>query len=647
MVTTGQRLRRVLSSRLDAIQLFWGWEMLSEDSRSRLRRRFAEQIVVCDGAMGTMLHSTGVPLDRSLCELNVTKPRLVRDLHAAYVSAGADIIQTNTFDANRLRLSRVGLEDSVVELNIAGARLARDAARDTDRPVLVAGSVGPANSATAVSRIPRQMRAEVLREQMAGLIDWVDLLMLETFGDLDSLVQAVEVALQESDLPIVAQMTFGDAGRTLRGADPAAVVAALDRLDLAAIGANCTVGPAALQDVIAELAAAAELPIIVQPNAGTPQRLGRQVRYVHNTAYFAAAAAEFVGNGATIVGGCCGTTPAHTRAVAKAVAGLLPSPRSRRATPTLRERVPVVPSAPEHVPDPPAWPRDAGFVIIAGLAAPQGPDVRGFVDQARELKAAGAGVLAITEPAPPATRVGPVAAAVVLHERVEAEVLLPAETADRTLPALQADLLGAHALGLRMVVCRTGSPRVAGDYPDAAQPWDVDSVRLIAALRGLNEGQDWRGVATRERTRFVIGASISTAAADVNREADRAEAKADAGAHFLVTDAIHDADEASLLLAVLPGRGIDIPVIASIAPFESFRALERLRNEVPEMSAPATGVGGPPRAGGRPVDAVEASVELLEKLRGLISGVLVHVPRGSQRPAVELLQRLRGLGDRA
>ncbi len=614
--------------------------MLSDDSRSSLRRRLAERVLVCDGAMGTMLHSTGVPLDRSLCELNLTQPRLVRDLHSAYVSAGADLIQTNTFDANRLRLSRVGLEDSVVELNIAGARLARAAARDSAAQVLVAGSVGPANSATALSRVPRQMRADVLREQIAGLVDWVDLLMLETFGDLDSLVQAVEVALEESDLPIIAQMSFGDDGRTLRGEDPAAVLAVLDRMDLAAIGANCTVGPAALQDVIAELAASSRLPISVQPNAGTPQRLGRQVRYVHNTAYFAKAAAEFVGNGATIVGGCCGTTPAHTRAIAKEVAGLVPDRPARISAPRQVEALPVQSPKLEGSSTGSSWPRESGFVLIAGLAAPQGPDVAGFVEQARELIAAGAAVLAIIEPAPPATRVGPVAAAAVLHERVEAEVLLPAETADRTLPALQADLLGAHALGLRMVVCRTGSPRVAGDYPEVSQPWDVDSVRLIAALRGLNEGLDWRGVATRERTQFVIGASMSTAAADVTREVDRAELKLAAGAHFLITDAIHDADEASHLLAALPERGIDIPVIASIAPFETFRALERLRNEVPEMSTGPSAVGALPRAERPPAELIEASLELVEKLRGLISGVLVQVPRAQQAAAVELLTRL-------
>ena len=619
--------------------------MVSSDPRTALRARLTEQIVVCDGAMGTMLHSTGVPLDRSLCELNVTKPRLVSDLHAAYVSAGADIIQTNTFDANRLRLSRVGLEDSVVELNIAGARLARAATRDGDRTVLVAGSVGPANSPTAISRVPGQMRAEVLREQMAALVDWVDLLMLETFGDLDSMVQAVEVALEESDLPIIAQMTFGDDGRTLRGEDPAAVVDVLDRLDLAAIGANCTVGPAALQDVIAELAARSRLPISVQPNAGTPQRLGRQVRYVHNTAYFATAAAEFIGNGASIVGGCCGTTPAHTRAIAKTVSGLAPTYRPPSSGSKRAQSIATASRA-EPADRRSQWPAEAGFVIIAGLGAPQGLDVDRFVDQARVLTAAGASVLAITEPAPPATRVGPVAAAVVLSERVRAQVLLPAETADRTLPALQADLLGAHALGLRMVFCRTGFPRVAGDYPDAAQPWDVDSVRLIAALRGLNEGSDYRGVATRERTGFVIGASISTAAADMHREVDRAEAKAQAGADFLITDAIFDAEEARLLLAALQSRGVETPVIASIAPFESLRAVERLRHELPEMSVVTTASVAGGRLGVTPAEVIQSSLEMIEKLRGLICGVLVHVPRESQDPAVDLLGRLVELGNR-
>jgi homocysteine S-methyltransferase len=275
-----------------------------------------DRVLVCDGAMGTMLHSAGVPLDRSLSGLNLAEPHLVRDLHAAYLAAGADIVQTNTFDANRLRLARVGLQDSVAEINIAGARLAREAVRESGSQALVAGSVGPVMSAAA-PRIPHEDREPILREQIAALASWVDLVMLETFGDIESLAQAAAVALAESDLPVIAQLTFGDDGRTLRGEEPRAAAAALAALGVTALGANCTVGPAVLQDVVAELAAGCALPISVQPNAGAPRRLGRQLRYARNAEYFGEAGRRFVANGATVVGGCCGTTPAHIRAVAR------------------------------------------------------------------------------------------------------------------------------------------------------------------------------------------------------------------------------------------------------------------------------------------------------------------------------------------
>ncbi|MGA9691933.1 MAG: homocysteine S-methyltransferase family protein, partial [Pseudonocardiaceae bacterium] len=311
--------------------------MDAQQPRTVLAELLASQVVVCDGAMGTMLHAAGVPLDRSLPELNLSRPALVRDLHTAYASAGARILQTNTFGANRLRLAGAGLEDTVSEINIAGARLAREAAQRAGHPVLVAGSVGPAVSAPAVRRVPAGARAETLREQIAALCNWVDLLILETFGDLESLVQAVEVATSETDLPVVAQLTFGDDGRTLRGEDPAEAAAVLSELRVAALGANCTVGPAVLVGVVDELARATDLPISVQPNAGLPQRLGSQVRYARNAAYFAQAAQQFVASGVTLVGGCCGTTPAHVRAISQAIAALPPAqrrPTSRAAART-------------------------------------------------------------------------------------------------------------------------------------------------------------------------------------------------------------------------------------------------------------------------------------------------------------------------
>jgi methionine synthase I (cobalamin-dependent)/5,10-methylenetetrahydrofolate reductase len=610
--------------------------------RTVLAGLLAGQVVVCDGAMGTMLHTAGVPLDRSLPELNLSRPTLVRDLHAAYVSAGARVLQTNTFGANRLRLAAAGLEDSVSEINIAGARLAREAAQRAGHPVLVAGSVGPAVSAPAVRRVPAGARADTLREQIAALGDWVDLLILETFGDLESLVQAVEVAASESDLPVIAQLTFGDDGRTLRGEDPAEAAAVLAKLPVAALGANCTVGPAVLVGVVDELARATGLPISVQPNAGLPQRLGSQVRYARNAAYFADAAQRFVAAGATLVGGCCGTTPAHVRAISHAIAGLPPAQR----TPTARAV--AWPTAPTGIPlaqSAAGWPWDGELVVAVGLQAPNGSQVPQFLQRATTLRAAGAGVLAIIEAAPPAARISPVGAAVVVSDRVGSAVLLPVEAADRNLAALQADMLGAHALGLRMVVCRTGSVRVSGDYPSAGSgsPWDVDSVGLVAMLAALNEGIDWRGVAIAERTRFVIGAALGTAVSNLAHELDRVEAKLRAGAHFLVTDVIYDVEEASRALGALRARGVSLPVLATLAPFEDIQTLQRLSYEVPEVSIPLSVLAAAKRNRDKPTETVEHAVGIVEKLRNLISGVVVHVPSGADELAAQLVNALSQL----
>ena len=610
--------------------------------RTVLAGLLAGQVVVCDGAMGTMLHTAGVPLDRSLPELNLSRPTLVRDLHAAYVSAGARVLQTNTFGANRLRLAAAGLEGSVSEINIAGARLAREAAQRAGHPVLVAGSVGPAVSAPAVRRVPAGARADTLREQIAALGDWVDLLILETFGDLESLVQAVEVAASESDLPVIAQLTFGDDGRTLRGEDPAEAAAVLAKLPVAALGANCTVGPAVLVGVVDELARATGLPISVQPNAGLPQRLGSQVRYARNAAYFADAAQRFVAAGATLVGGCCGTTPAHVRAISHAIAGLPPAqriPTTRAvARPTAPTGIPLVKSAA-------GWPWDGELVVAVGLQAPNGSQVPQFLQRATTLRAAGAGVLAIIEAAPPAARISPVGAAVVVSDRVGSAVLLPVEAADRNLAALQADMLGAHALGLRMVVCRTGSVRVSGDYPSAGSgsPWDVDSVGLVAMLAALNEGIDWRGVAIAERTRFVIGAALGTAVSNLAHELDRVEAKLRAGAHFLVTDVIYDVEEASRALGALRARGVSLPVLATLAPFEDIQTLQRLSYEVPEVSIPLSVLAAAKRNRDKPTEIVEHAVGVVEKLRNLISGVVVHVPSGADELAAQLVNALSQL----
>jgi homocysteine S-methyltransferase len=605
--------------------------------RSERELDLYRRVLVCDGAMGTMLHSAGAPLDRSLSELNLVKPHLVRDLHAAYLAAGADIVQTNTFDANRLRLAGAGLQDSVAEINLSGARLAREAVRESGSSALVAGSVGPVMSAAA-PRIPYRDREPILREQIAALASWVDLIMLETFGDIESLAQAATVALAECDLPVLAQLTFGDDGRTLRGEEPREAAAALAGLRVSAIGANCTVGPAVLQEVVAELAAGCTLPISVQPNAGVPRRLGRQLRYARNTEYFAEAARQFVASGATLVGGCCGTTPAHIRAVARAVRQLRPGRVAADASPG-RPRSVIRSLKPD--PEPPAgWPYQDRFVVAAGVRAPRGQDVAQFTADAAHLVSAGAEVLAITHQETSAARVSPVAAAAVLRERAGTDVILNMEAAGRSLAALEADLLGGYALGVRTVVCRSGTPWVAGDYPEPYSPGDVDSVRLITALAALNEGVDWRGVTAPERTRFLIGACVHTAAADTGQELDRTVKKAEAGAHFLVTDVIYDVDPATHLLRELRSRGVDLPVIAAFAPFGDPKAITRLIHEVPGAALPSG--AGAMRATPRdePAGSVSAVLDSVASLAGLIAGVLIHAPSTPDERLTDLITGL-------
>jgi homocysteine S-methyltransferase len=606
-------------------------------SRPALDRVLRSRVLVCDGAMGTMLHSAGVPLDRSLSGLNLARPDLVRDLHAAYLAAGADIVQTNTFDANRPRLARAGLQDSVAEINIAGARLAREAVRESGSTALVAGSIGPVMSAAA-PRIPNADREPILREQIAILASWVDLIILETFGDTESLAQAASVALAECDLPVIAELTFGEDGRTLGGEAPRAASAALAALNVTAIGANCTVGPAVLQDVVAELAAGTALPVSVQPNAGVPRRLGRQLRYARNTEYFAEASRRFVASGATLVGGCCGTTPAHIRAIAHAVKELRPSPAAVPATPA-RRRPAVLAVPPEPVRQPPGgWPHRGRFAVVAGIRAPGGQDIPQFAAQASALVSAGADLLAITGQETSAARVSPVASAAVLRERAGAEVMVNIETAGRSLAAHQADLLGGYALGVRTVVCRSGTPAAAGDYPDPYWIGEVDSVRLIGTLAALNEGADWRGIPTPGRTRFVVGACVHPAAADMGHELSRCREKAEAGAHFLVTDVIYDLDVTARLLSQLREHGIDLPVLAVFAPFGDPKAVMRLIHEVPG-AALAPGPGAV-RAGADPVSAM---LESVGRLRGLIAGALIHPPAEPDDRMASLIAELAGL----
>lgn len=591
-----------------------------------------ERVLVCDGAMGTMLHAAGAALDRSLPELNLSEPGLVETIHDSYLSAGADIIQANTFGANRLWLGDHGFPDKVDEINRSGVRLARAAASRTDRTVLVAGSVSPAVTALQRRRIGSAERMDVLREQILALVAappgagrGVDLLILETFGYLDELVEAVSVAASVSDVPLIAQATFADDAHTLGGETPREVASVLSAMPVAMIGTNCTIGPQRMLVVAEDLVRYSSVPVSAQPNAGQPRRVGpRSFEFSIDGGYFARYLGRFADAGITLVGGCCGTTPTHIRAAAETVrtrtAAGPEAPAARRVSaadrPPRAAEIHGAGSLAEQL-------AARQFVVGAALTPPAGGWAGDTEQAAAVLQANGIGLVAVQPRENARTHMDSLNMALQLQQRVGVETIATVTTWDKTIMSLQADLLGAHALGIRSVVSTTGSPPVLGDYPAVDGTWEVDSVGLTALLAGLNAGRDSNGLALTARTSFCIGARVNPGARDPEAEIARAHAKIRAGAQFLISRPVYELESLSRLVAALDGTGV--PLLLSVSPLRSFEEADYLAHEVPGVTMPADTMDALEKAGRGAARAVgvDLAVQLLGKARPLVSGVLL------------------------
>jgi homocysteine S-methyltransferase len=611
-----------------------------------------QRVLVCDGAMGTMLHAAGAALDRSLPELNLSDPGLVATIHDSYLSAGADIIQANTFGANGLWLADHGFPDKVAEINRAGVRLARAAADRSGRPVLVAGSVSPAVTALQRRRVGADERMEVLREQILALVadGAADLLILETFGYLDELVEAVSVAASVTDLPLIAQATFADDAHTLGGETPREVATVLSGLPVTMIGTNCTVGPQRMLAVAEDLVRYSAVPVSAQPNAGQPRRTGpRSFEFAIDGGYFSRYLARFADAGVTLVGGCCGTTPTHIRAVVDALRASTATavPRAR-ATERAADGVgagagtePAVLAASGQAAGGLAEQlASRRFVVAAALTPPAGGWAGDTERAAAELADQGIGLVLVEPRDTVRTHLDSLNMALQLQQRVGVETIATVTTWDKTIMSLQADLLGAHALGIRSVVCTTGSPPVFGDYPAVDGTWEVDSVGLTGLLAGLNAGRDSNGLALTSRMSFCIGARINPGARDQEAELARAHAKIRAGAQYLVSRPVHDLDALSRVVEALDGTGV--PLLLSVAPLTSFEEADYLAHEVPGVTIPAATLEAMERAGrsgGRAV-GLELAATVLAKARPLVSGVILAAPGDDPAALGPLLEAL-------
>jgi methionine synthase I (cobalamin-dependent)/5,10-methylenetetrahydrofolate reductase len=601
-------------------------------SAERLTERLAAGVLVADGAMGTVLHAAGYPLDRALPELNLSDPALVRRIHDSYLAAGVGLLQTNTFGAGPLRLEPHGLADRAERVNAAGVRVAREAASAAGGAVLVAGSVGPAVTVQQRRRVSAADREAALRDQVRALVEaGVDLLVLETFGYLDELVEAAGVALDVAgpEVAVLAQATFAADGHTLGGDGPREVCAALHDLPVAALGTNCTLGPQGMLAVLQQLREHTSLPLSALPNAGLPRRRSGNraavFSYGVDEQYFARYAQRLVAAGAALVGGCCGTTPAHLDAMVRAVA---PGAADPDPSP---ERPPA--AAPQPVR------RRAGFRVLAEIEPPQAGHVEAALSHARAVRDRGVRSLLISAGGGPRAQLNPVNLAVHLQLQLGVRALASVTTWDRTIMALQADLLGAHALGVRRIVCETGSPPLLGDYPNVDGVWDVDSVGLVELLAGLNDGRDCNGLRLAEKTAFEIGARVSAGTREPAAEAAQALRKVAAGAEFLITRPVYDLDSVRRLREAL---GEPVPLLAAVRPLTDYAEADFLAHEVPDTEVPGVVLDVLARAGGAATEAgVDLAVELLRGLRSLVDGVVLALPTDPSA-ADRLLAAARG-----
>jgi methionine synthase / methylenetetrahydrofolate reductase(NADPH) len=599
-----------------------------------LQAALGRRVLICDGAMGTMLHAAGNSLDRALPELNLSNPALVSTIHDSYLSAGADMILTNTFGASRLRLASHGFGDAVGAINIAGVELAVRARDGADRPVFVGGSVSPAVTASQRRRFSAAERVAALREQIDALTAaGIDVLVLETFGYLDELVEAVTVADQICDMPVVASATFDADGRTLGGESPREVATVLSGLPVAVIGTNCTLGPRGALSVVQAMAPHTSVPLSAQPNAGMPRRVAdRRFEYNADGAYFARYARRLVEAGAAMIGGCCGTTPEQIQAAAAAVSGMTP----RSPAPQVVE---PAPAAPAVVTD-----RAAGlsermaageFVVAAGITPPLGGSADEAADQAARLRERGIDAFFISSRQSPRAQLSSIDLAFHLQQRLNAETIATMTTWDKSIMTLQADLLGANALGLRNIVCETGNPPLLGDYPNTDGIWDVDSIGLAALISDLNKGIDCNGLALATRTSLHHGARFNPSATDPAAELARAHSKVRAGARFLITRPVYELEPLRQMVDALSAEGV--PVFACVVPLRSFEEADYLAHEVPDLRIPEQTLLAMERAGQHAErTGLNLAAELLEAARPMLQGAVLTLPAADD-PAFDLL----------
>jgi len=607
-----------------------------------------QQVIVFDGAMGTMLYNKGVFINQCYDELNLRAPDLVRDVHKAYKKAGAEVLETNTFGANRIKLAQYGLEAQVNDINRAAARIAREVADDD---LLVAGAVGPLGirlepfGPTSLD----EARA-VFREQLQALKDGgCDLFILETFADVHEIEQAILAAHEvDSTIPVIAQMTIGSDCHTPYGVSVEDLAQSLDAFGADVIGLNCSVGPQIILDAIEKMSPISRRKLSAQPNAGMPRDVSGRSMYMASPEYMATYAHHLVQAGAKIVGGCCGTTPEHIAAMVEGVRPL--SPRQPRVA--ARERRQAQPDLPPEDPgvqpiplaDRSKWGGKIArgeFVTSVEIVPPRGVDASRMLRDTGALRDAGVDAVNVPDGPRAQSRMGALLTSVLIEQQVGIETVTHYCCRDRNLLGMLSDLLGAAAVGLRNILLITGDPPKMGPYPNATAVFDIDAIGLTNLVSQLNHGLDPGGNAIGAPTRFAIGVGVNPAALDPAQELKRFEWKVEAGAEYAITQPVFDVKQLEKFLATI--EHTRIPIVAGIWPLVSLRNAEFLANEVPGVVVPGAiiermrGASAKSKEHGV-AEGIAIAREMLERVKPHVQGVQVSAPFGKVELALEVFR---------
>jgi homocysteine S-methyltransferase len=630
--------------------------------RDRFAARLAAAPLLADGGMGTLLFSRGIPQRACLDELATSRPDLISAVHREYLDAGADLIETLTFGANRFRLDAFGLAAEAGRFNRRAAQVAREARDVSGRDAWVGGSIGPLGPPTRELRHPHEAAIRAaFREQIDGLLEGgVDLLVIETFFDLEHLLLAADEARRAGDVPLIASMTFGEDIVLADGTTPEAAARALTAAGVDAIGVNCGVGPLACLDALDRIGAPGEGEPArsIMPNAGLPQRLEGNFVYAAEPPYFASMVPRLLDAGARIVGGCCGTTPEHIAAMRATLDGATATAvpdgsatahgSSVVAGATPRTAPAEAPSAMEAQRGTrlAAALADGRYVVSVEIDPPRSVRIERTIEAARLLRDAGADLVNVSDSAMARVRMGAMAVAFGIQHDLDLECLVHCTTRDRNLMALESELLGAHALGVRNILALTGDPPRVGDYPTGTGVWDVDAIGLIEILARLNRGEDQAGSPIGQQAAFTIACALDPTAADAATEWNRLERKLAAGAHVIMTQPLYDEAQVTTMLAEsrrrFGPRGFPVPVLLGVLPLVSARHAEFLHHEVPGITIPDATRARMHEAGSAGTEAgIDMADALLAAVGNEVSGTYLMPSFGRYEQAAELVRRIR------